>query len=177
MLKSELNLNVLSTQISTAHRLGAKPANQTSDRRSFIMKLCRRDLKRDILAASKRIKNPRIFVNENLTPNRRRIFQTLRKVKRENPSIVKTVTTYEGKVIVYTKNNSSEPNARDVRHIVNNGVSLSLFCENQVKKPLELFLENFDRQYFFKLKCEIWVPVRYFEFLSEFFTFRYLCVT
>ena len=81
-------------------------------------------------------------MHENLTPTRRNIFKTLRKMKTAHPDFVKGVSTFEGKVYAYTPNEGSQPNARDKRHLVNNSETLNKFYREFVKKPLELFLEN-----------------------------------
>ena len=65
LIKEKLKLNFLPTDVSTAHRLGKKPTAQGPDRRKIIMKLCRRDLKRDIIHACKQAK-PGFFINESL---------------------------------------------------------------------------------------------------------------
>ena len=140
---THLQVSIADTDINTSHRIGPKPNNQTVDRRSFIVKFCRRDLKRELIAASKRMKNRNFYISENLTPTRRNIFKTLRNLKREHPDLVKGVSVYEGKVFAYTKSESNSPNPRDKRHLLNSMDSLSLFCENYVKKPLEDFLSEF----------------------------------
>ena len=86
-LRTRLNFNLPTNEINTVHRLGPKPRSQDPDKRSIILKLCRRDLKRDILSASKnqnRGAATRLFANESLTRPRRKIFQTLRNIKRQH---------------------------------------------------------------------------------------------
>ena len=43
LIKSQLKIDIQPSDISTAHRLGKKPVNQTPDQRKIIIKLCRRD--------------------------------------------------------------------------------------------------------------------------------------
>ena len=53
------------------------------------MKFCRRDVKRDLIMASKWQTNPYIYVNESLTPTWKTIYDTLRKMKRKRTTLLK----------------------------------------------------------------------------------------
>ena len=130
------------SDISTAHRLGPRKPNQSEDRRQLIVKLCRRDLKRDIIMASKRQSSPTIFVNESLTPKRKSMLDAVRKMKREHPNLVKGCSTIDGRVYAFTKPVSSAPNARDVRHHITSYDSPKEFCRVYVKLALDSFLQN-----------------------------------
>ena len=83
LVKEKLKVQLLPTDISTAHRLGKTPSNQQVDRRYIIVKLCRRDLKRDILFACQNIR-PNMYVNEYLTPVRLTILYVLRWAKKSH---------------------------------------------------------------------------------------------
>ena len=48
VIKEKLKVQIAVNDISTAHRLGTKPQNQAPDNRKLIVKLCRRDVKRNI---------------------------------------------------------------------------------------------------------------------------------
>ena len=144
VVKDELKINISANDFNAVHRIGPKPPNQAPDKRNIIVKFCRRDLKRDILKASKSQQRPvRVFVNESLTPPRRKIFNVLRQVKREHPELVRGVSTYEGRVFAYTKNDQpgSEP-TRDRRHLVNSYDMLSEFFRDYVRKPIGSFLDS-----------------------------------
>jgi predicted nuclease with TOPRIM domain len=67
IVKEKLKINLLPTDISTVHSLGKKPLHQQPDNRNIILKLCRRDIKRDLLFACRQFK-PNIYINESLTP-------------------------------------------------------------------------------------------------------------
>ena len=113
--------------------------------RPVIAKLCHRDVKRTILTAGRTKKAENFFVSESLTPARRTIFHTLRQMKKAHPGIVKGITTYEGRVFVFTNPvNSAAVNAQDQRHLISNQVSLRKLCDEYVKVTLEIFLKNFD---------------------------------
>ena len=49
LAKDHLNMDVPRSAISTAHRLGQKKPNLAQDKRPIIVKLCQRDLKRDLI--------------------------------------------------------------------------------------------------------------------------------
>ena len=144
VIKRELKVNIAPSDINTAHRLGPKPQAQGPDKRNIILKLCSRDLKRDIVVASKNQTKPvRIFANESLPPPRRKIFNTLRFMKREHPELVKGVSSFEGRVYAYTPNQSSAAStSRDRRHLVNDHDALVKFCGEFVNKPIETFLDS-----------------------------------
>ena len=56
LLKNDVKLQLRLDDISTADRIGKKPISHAPDKRSIIFKLCRRDLKYDILNACKESK-------------------------------------------------------------------------------------------------------------------------
>ena len=53
LLKNKMHIELQPREINTAHRLGKKPSNQTQDKRAIIIKLCRREMKRDIISANR----------------------------------------------------------------------------------------------------------------------------
>ena len=142
VLRNKLNLNVNRSDLSTAHRVGRKPVNQQPDRRSVIAKLCRRDLKVDILNACKQLK-PDIYVNESLTPVRSTIMFVLRKAKRVFPKKISGYNSRDGNVYVWTKpSNPSAIGARDIRTVVNTRLALEEFCTATLGVPLTEFVER-----------------------------------
>ena len=133
LIKEKLRINLQSSDISTAHRLGRKSITQGPDRRKVILKLCRRDLKRDIIAACKELK-PGFFVNESLTPTRNSILFALRRMRRIGPdSPVKGTATIDGKVFVWIR---PEGSTRDQRLQINTVSKLREFSVDVMKKPL-----------------------------------------
>ena len=103
IVKHRLKINIKSTDLSTAHRLGPKPKTQGPDRRNIIIKLCRRELKHDLITACKKYKPPNIFINESLTPTRNSIFFTLRQAKKKYPNKIAACSTHDGKVYAWIK--------------------------------------------------------------------------
>ena len=138
--KEKLKLEIATSDISTAHRIGKRP-QAPHLKRNFIVKLCRRDIKSELISASKKQDKSgnRIYINESLTPQRNSIYHTLRRIKKEHPGVINGCTTVDGKVIVYTKPLTSAGN-RDMRHIVNTREQLVCFCQEYIKVPLENFL-------------------------------------
>ena len=147
ILKTKLNFNLSQNDINTAHRLGPKPKTQAPDKRSIILKLCRRDVKREIITACKNQspnQSSRLYANESLTSSRRKVFNTLKSIKRQHPELVRGVSSYEGRVYAYTKNPATvDGPARDRRHLVNDQDMLVKFCRDFIKKPVENFLDSF----------------------------------
>ena len=141
IVKENLRIEISHCDISTAHRLGTKPQNQSADKRPIIAKFCRRDTKRELLYNGRKARVLNLFVNESLTPTRKTIFTALRRMKKIHPNLVKGVTTYDGSVFAFTKPLATA--TRDRRHHIQNHESLVEFCREYVKLPLETFLENF----------------------------------
>jgi hypothetical protein len=146
LVKEKLKLNILPTDISTAHRIGRKPVNQQPDKRNIILKLCRRDIKRDLLYACRQLK-PDIYINENLTPARNTILYVLRKLKRAHADKVLGCSSIDGRVyaLVKTPGTAAENNTGNTRKnkiFINCHGKLIDFCSNHVNKPLSDFLES-----------------------------------
>ena len=149
IVKEKLKITLKDGDISTAHRLGKKPTSQVPDKRSIIVKLCRRDTKQEIFAA-KRAMTPgnsssTLFINESLTARRRTILYALRQMKRAHPSIILGCSSYDGRVYAYTKppvQASQSSPSRNVRHLINNHESLTEFCREHIKQPLDTFLDS-----------------------------------
>ena len=100
LFRSQLKINMNAEDISTAHRLGGKPRTQGPDKRDIILKLCRRDLKKDILAACRQMK-PYFFVNESLTPTRSTVMYVLRQTKKRFPGKIGNCRSFDGNVNVF----------------------------------------------------------------------------
>ena len=141
LVRRKLKMNIDQSDINVAHRLGKKGPSQMPDKRKIIVKMCRREKKSDVIIACKKanLSETGLFMNESLSPVRRKIFYILRKIKREHRDVVSGCSTVNGRVFVFTKSSS---NQRDTRHFINSHEKLVEFCREYVKKPLEFFLEN-----------------------------------
>jgi hypothetical protein len=140
LVKEQLRLTINSCDVSTAHRLGKKPLNQEPDRRKIVVKLCRRDLKKDILYACRQFK-PDFYVNESLTPVRNTVLFVLRKMKRAHKEKITGTCTIDGRVFAWVAPNSAPPGSRSVKVLVNSHAALCEFTLKQLDKPLTEFIE------------------------------------
>ena len=138
MVKQKLNVDLVASDINTCHRLG--PVRGNSRRRNIIVKLCRRDKKKEIVSASKQLKSRNFACQESLTPLRRTIYHALRKIKQDHPTIVKGCSTQEGKIFAYT--DPAAPGQKDQRHHIATMDDLKEFCQTYVKRPFEDFLQT-----------------------------------
>ena len=138
LLKDNMNITVNTVEISTAHRLGGK-----NNKKSVIVKSCRRDIKNDLVTDSRRSKPDQFFVNECLTPQRQTISYVLRRAKQESPNIVSGSSSFDGKVYIWVKHpNPDAPGAKDLRHAINNHPRLVDFCNRTLNVPLSHFIKE-----------------------------------
>lgn len=138
LVKQKLKVNLVLQDINTCHRLG--PVRGNSSRRNIIVKLCRRDKKKEIVSASKLLKSRNFSCHESLTPLRRSMYYSLRKMRHDHPNIVKGCTTQDGKIFAYT--DPTAPGQRDQRHFIATMDDLKQFCRTYVKKPFQDFLQT-----------------------------------
>lgn len=142
MMKNTINLNVLPSDISTAHRVGTRPNNQQVDNRSIIIKLCRRDIKRDILNACRQFK-PDFFVNESLTPTRNSIMYVLRNAKKKPNSKVVGCSSDNGRVFAWVRPSDGDREMKkNARIPVNTYSQLVAFCRDTLNEPLSNYIAN-----------------------------------
>ena len=141
VVKDKLKLNLQTSDISTAHRMGRKPASQAPDKRKLVVKLCRRDVKKDILMAAKNLK-PNIYVNESLTPIRSTILFVLRKMRRSHPNVIKGSTSMDGRVFAWIASDPGRPDSSNVRVLVNSHTKLLKLSEEKLGLPLESFIDQ-----------------------------------
>lgn len=134
LIQSKLRILVAPSDISVAHRIGRRSITQAADRRSIIVKLCRRDLKRDLLQASRSLKPENFYVNESLTPKRNAFLQTLRIAKRRFPEKISGCSSQDGKVCVWVR--APDRTSRDSRVFINSFVQLEDFCTKTLKSPV-----------------------------------------
>ena len=145
------DVNIEPNDISVAHRLQSKPsASQSPKPPNIYVKLVRRDLKQELIMASKKQpkQNPnKVFVNESLTRQRSAVLQTLLRIKRSTDAI-KGVTSVDGQVYAYTPSSQrpgasqGESRRKDIRHCINSREALQKFCCDFVKKPLDDFVDS-----------------------------------
>lgn len=141
MLKEKTKLSIKLDDISIAHRLGGKSKQQGPDRRSIIVKLCRRDLKTDILYACKEHRPP-FYVNENLTPIRNKIMYFLRQLKKKYPSKIHGCRSFNGNVTAFlplpgSSSAASTERMRTRRVMVNTRRSFEELLRSELSVTLE----------------------------------------
>ena len=129
LFRSKLNITVNPTDISVSHRLGKNSVNQGPDRRNIVAKFCRRDLKRDILAAARRMKPANFYANESLTTVRQKINRALRNAKKDHANVISGLTSIDGRIFIWRKNPDGP---RDVRHCINTLEKLEEFCQRNL---------------------------------------------
>lgn len=141
ILKNKLKLNISPSDFSTAHRVGSKPNTQQVDNRSIIMKLCRRDVKKDILNACRQMK-PDFYINESLTPTRNSIMFVLRQAKKKPNSKVVGCSSVNGRVFAWVKPppTGDRNSARNIRIPVNTHSQLVSFCRDTLEEPLSNYI-------------------------------------
>ena len=137
MVKEKLKINISPNDISTSHRTGPKPRSpQVEDKRNIIVKLCRRDLKGELLSAFRKCK-PNFYINESLTPTRSAILYALRKAKRMSPGVVAGCNSENGRVYAYVKNRDAAGDVtRNKKLLINTRLKLEDFCNNVLKVPV-----------------------------------------
>ena len=140
LVKEKLKFSIAPGDISTAHRLGKKPLTQQPDRRKIVVKFCRRDVKKDILFASRQLK-PNFYVNESLTPVRNTIMFTLRKIRREHEDTVRGSSSTDGRVFVWVPPPvGAPPAARNAKLPINSLAQLEEFTKKFLDKTVDAFI-------------------------------------
>ena len=140
-LLKDIRLSVPATEISTAHRLGRKPINGRPDHRNIIFKLCRRDLKRDILDACRQQK-PNYYINESPTPSRNAILYVLRKAKQQNPEVIGNARSYDGNIHLWQPSADPSSNSRFNKIIINTKCKLEEILRDKLNCGSDKFINR-----------------------------------
>lgn len=124
------------TDIDVAHRLG-KPRPGVPDKRSIIVKLCRRENKNKIFQAC-RIKKPQnIFFTESVSRTRSTILYVLRRAKRDFPEKFGLCKTEDGNVRVLLPT-PGDP-SRSTRETVNTKRALDTLLRTLINRDSSSF--------------------------------------
>lgn len=105
-IKQQLHVNMTHADINVAHRLGPKSQGK---KRPIIVKLQNRLKKSELVQACITIR-PHLHVNESLTPKRRAIFNTIRKIRSEHKNLFQQCYTSDGRIIVKLKSSPTKYN-------------------------------------------------------------------
>ena len=134
LFKDKVGYFLRNSEISVAHRLGPKPKSQSPDKRNIIVKLCRREIKNDVIKACRTVKPKNIYINESLTRTRSTALYGLRQAKKKFPDIIANCGSSDGKVYAWIKPpNPSAPDARNTKTLINTKDRFSEFCEKTLK--------------------------------------------
>lgn len=101
-LAADCSVSITSDDISVCHRVGPKPGAGATRKRPVLCRFISRRHKRAILASKKKLKDKDaykyVYVNENLTPLRAKLFKYVRQHAR-----VRNAHTTDGKIICFLK--------------------------------------------------------------------------
>ena len=133
LVKDKLQLELNPNSISVSHRLGKPRLNKTSATpstpstksarpRPIIIKLVQRSIKYDLIKACA-IHKPPLYINESLTPARKRILHDVLRIRASHKKKFKSCYASEGRVVITLANST-------VRHFVTDKKSLLVFLEN-----------------------------------------------
>ena len=122
VVKEHLKIIIKTSDISVSHRLGRVIEGK---HRPIIVKLVNRSLKYDLISACA-ARRPQLYINESLTPRRRRLLNQVLMVRRDHKNAFKSCYTSEGRIVIRLKNST-------VKHIIHDEPSLIKFLE---KYPL-----------------------------------------
>lgn len=143
IIKNKIGVIVKPTDISVAHRLGRKSLTQGPDKRNIIVKLCRREMKHDLLKACKTVKPRNLFINESLTRTRSTALYGLRQAKKKFPNKISGYSTYDGKVYVWLKPpNPTAPHAKNSKIMVNTKERFYDLCAKTLLCPPTELVDN-----------------------------------
>ena len=137
--KNQLKIEVPLDDISSAYRIGSRPSTQGPDTRSIAVRLSRDDLTFDIRQACRTLKPNKLFVNESLTPARRKFLYILRQLKRRFPDKLSACGSQGGRVYVWVKSPNSS--ARDTKVFINKRSTMDDFCRRLTGVDSTEFLE------------------------------------
>ena len=126
LLKSKLNYELPLTSITSAQRLGRKPASQASDVRPILLKLQHHSIKYDLRRAARTVKPANIFINDNLVPRRAKILRVLRAAKKKFPNKISACGSYNGRVFVWLT--AASDTSKNLKVFVNTDDKLEDVC-------------------------------------------------
>lgn len=144
ILKDKLNYVIETGVIRSARRLGKPPVNQGPDRRRVIVKLEHRATASDIIRASRTMKPPGLFVNENLITERSRVLYALRQIKRRKPEMLSGCGSLNGRVYAWTKPTDLSQRGRKI--YLNTWRKFNSFCSDTLGLNSDELLESLPSQ-------------------------------
>ena len=145
LIREKIRLNLHEKDIAMAHRLGKKPLTQGPDKRSIVFKLCRRDLKKDIMTACREFRPP-FYINESLTPTRSSIVYVIRKARQKFPGKLGNCRSVDGNICVWLPANPeagpSSGRYNSTRFVINTRLKLDAFLMEKVGCDSSKFIDK-----------------------------------
>ena len=119
----ELHLSLRSDAISTAHRLKQHPSKTGPP--PIIVKFCRRDDRNDVFFLRKQLKSTqvnilgieRLFINESLTPEKKKLLYECKKYTRENFVHFGKIFIWSFKGDLFARQNVENANKFQINHM------------------------------------------------------------
>lgn len=137
IIAENLGVNGFSREcIDVAHRLG-KPRGDGDDKRSIIVKLCRRENKRRIFQACKIKKPVNLYINESISRTRSTIMYVLRKARQDFPNKFGICRTEDGNVKIMLP--SPENPSRMMKETVNTRQALDVLLRTKINRTSQHF--------------------------------------
>ena len=94
----------------SAYRIGARPSDQSPDRRKILVKFVNYEAKRDLMIAFRTAKLSSLFGNDDLTPVKASLLYKMRQLKKKRSDKVAGCGSRESKLFILLK-----PPAPDAR--------------------------------------------------------------
>ena len=107
IVNSKVGFQLSRQDIDVCHRLPVSRGGDASrqpdpTKKPIIVKLCRREVKHQILRACREKKPKDIYFNESLSSTRQKIMYVIRKVKANDSTVIASYKTEDGNIRVYS---------------------------------------------------------------------------
>ena len=103
-------LHLHEAQVISAERYGRKPPGQGPDTRGILVKFRSKETKKNIVINNLKNRTEGFYVNEQLIPDVNDLYRETRKLKKEHPSKIATLHTYDGIIRVKKKDEGKQYN-------------------------------------------------------------------
>lgn len=143
VLRDKLKYICHPDEIVDAYRVGKRSSTQVPDRRSLVMKLRSRDVKRDVLKAARTVKPDSLYFRESLIPSRSTVLYALRRARRRCPDKIAAVGSMDGRVYLWLI--LPDPSARNKKIFINNRHQLNHLCDKSLGFPASELLDGESR--------------------------------
>ena len=135
LLKQAIQYELNSDRITSAFRLGPRPASQVADGRKLMIRFRDKGDRDDVLFACKRRKPSNLYANEDLTPHRANILFALRHIKRKSNGKIVACGSLTGRVYAFLM--PPNQSARPQRVYIDNMEKLNELCQRELGVPYD----------------------------------------